>query len=163
MDLVPFTGFTGSVALACTDAATASTCTVQPATVSVTGTAPLPIQVNVTTAAGSTAASANPDASTPYEPIAPALARLLLVAMALIILSTAVSARGPRHTTQLAQSVAITALLAISLAACFGGSSATNTTGTPAGSYTLAVTATYTPAGSSTTVTRSIPLTLVVQ
>jgi len=163
VDLVPFTGFTGSVALACTDAATASTCTVQPATVSVTGTAPLPIQVNVTTAAGSTAASANPDASTPYEPIAPALARLLLVAMALMILWTAVSARGPRHTTQLAQSVAITALLAISLAACFGGSSATNTTGTPAGSYTLAVTATYTPAGSSTTVTRSIPLTLVVQ
>ena len=33
----------------------------------------------------------------------------------------------------------------------------------PPGTYTLTVTATYTPAGSSTTVTRSIPLTLIVQ
>ncbi len=73
------------------------------------------------------------------------------------------SVRSSKLGAQLAQSVAITALLAISLAACFGGNSAQTTTGTPSGTYTLTVTAAYTPTGSSTTVTRSIPLTLIVQ
>ena len=44
VDLVSFTGFTGSVTLACTDPATASTCTIQPTSATVTANSPAPIQ-----------------------------------------------------------------------------------------------------------------------
>ncbi|MGA7225061.1 MAG: choice-of-anchor D domain-containing protein [Candidatus Acidiferrales bacterium] len=163
VDLVSFTGFTGSVALACTDPAAASTCTIQPTSATVTGNAPAPIQVNVTTTAGTGAAPANPGPPAWLPPPAPLPVKMFVVALMLGMLWTAASARSGNRAAQLAQSVAIPALLAVSLAACFRGSSATTTKGTLSGTYTLTVTATYTPAGSSTTVTRSIPLTLVVQ
>lgn len=162
VDLVSFTGFTGSVALACSDPAAASTCTIQPSSVTVTGNVPAPIQVNVTTTAGTGTASAHPAPATRLPPLAPPPAKALVVVV-LAMLWIAASARRRKRAAQLAQSVAITALLAVSLAACFGGSSATTTTGTPSGTYTLTVTATYTPGGSSTMVARSIPLTLIVQ
>jgi beta-propeller repeat-containing protein/ASPM-SPD-2-Hydin domain-containing protein/HYDIN/CFA65/VesB family protein len=162
VDLVSFTGFTGSVALTCTDPATASSCTVQPTSATVTGNTPTPIQLNVTTA-GSTTSSVKPVLPTRAPPLPPVPVKMFVVALMLIMLWTAASARKWERAAQLAQSVGITTLLAVSLAACFGGSSATTTAGTPTGTYTLTVTATYTPAGSSTTVTRSIPLTLIVQ
>ncbi len=164
VDLVAFTGFTGSVALACADPATASTCVLQPTSVNVTGSAPAPVQVNVTTTAESSVASAKPAVPTRVGPLAPASLRLLLAVLILMTLWIAASARGPKRAAQLARTVAMTAFLAMSLAACFGGGGgAVGPTGTPSGTYTLTVTATYTPAGSSTTVTRSIPLTLIVQ
>ncbi|MFZ3329892.1 MAG: hypothetical protein WA197_04630 [Candidatus Acidiferrales bacterium] len=163
VDLVSFTGFTGSVALACTDPAAASACPIQPTSATVTGNAPAPIQANVTTTAGTGAAPANPGPPAWLPPPAPLPVKMFVVALMLGMLWTAASARSWNRAAQLAQSVAIPALLAVSLAACFRGSSATTTKGTLSGTYTLTVTATYTPAGSSTTVTRSIPLTLVVQ
>ncbi|MGA8021501.1 MAG: choice-of-anchor D domain-containing protein [Candidatus Acidiferrales bacterium] len=161
--LVSFTGFTGSITLACTDPATASTCTIQPTSATVTANTPAQIQVSVTTTAGTSTASANPAPPTRLPPLAPAPVKMFVVVLMLAMLWTAASARRWERAAQLTQTVAITALLAVSLAACFGGSSATTTTGTLSGTYTLTVTATYTPAGSSTTVTRSIPLTLIVQ
>ncbi|MFZ1972900.1 MAG: choice-of-anchor D domain-containing protein [Candidatus Acidiferrales bacterium] len=164
LDLVTFTGFAGTVALACTDPATASSCTVQPASVSVMGAAPVPVQVSVTTTAGDSVASAKPSPSARVAPMTPGPMRLLLAALMFVALWIAASARGSKRAAQLAQSMAIGVLLAISLAACFGGGGGAATpTGTPSGTYTLTVTATYTPAGSSTAVTRSIPLTLIVQ
>jgi hypothetical protein len=164
VDLVAFTGFTGTVALACTDPAAASACTVLPASASVTGAAPVPVQVSVTTTAAGSVASAKPSPSAHIASMTPASMRLLLAALMLIALWSAASTRGVKRAAQLAQSMAIGMLLAISLAACFGGGGgAATSTGTPSGIYTLTVTATYTPSGSSTTVTRSIPLTLTVQ
>jgi hypothetical protein len=163
VDLVSFTGFTGSVALACTDPTTASICTIQPTSATVMGNTPAPIQENVTTAAGPSATSANPGPPARLPPLTPPPVKMFVVVLMLAVLWTAASVRRWERAAQLAQSVAITALLVVSLAACFGGSSATITTGTPSGTYTLTVIATYTPTGSSTTITRSIPLTLIVQ
>ena len=155
VDLVPFTGFTGSVALACTDPALASVCTVQPTTASLSNSAPVPIQVTVTTTAA--AALAGPRGGPRSGPIAPTSVKLLLALLMLMALWTTASARRLQRGTQLAQSLAMTALLAISLAACFGGASGTSTaTGTLSGTYTLTITAT------SGSTTRTIPLTLVV-
>jgi hypothetical protein len=86
MDLVAFAGFSGSVSLACTDPATASTCVLQPTSANVTGSAPAPIQVNVTNTAGSSVASAKPAAPTRVGPLAPASLRVLLAALMLMTL-----------------------------------------------------------------------------
>ena len=157
VDLVSFTGFTGAVALACTDPAVASVCTVQPVSASLSSS-PVPIQVTVTTTAASTAIVAGPSTAQRDRPIAPAPVQLPLALLLLIALGISVSAHSSRRKPQFAQSLAMTALLAISLAACFGGASGTSTaTGTLSGTYTLTITAT------SGSTTRTIPLTLVVQ
>ena len=59
-------------------------------------------------------------------------------------------------------------LAAVALTACGGGGGGSSTqaapqTDTPAGTYTLTVTATFTPAGATEPVTRTLPLTLAVQ
>ncbi|MGA9248154.1 MAG: choice-of-anchor D domain-containing protein [Candidatus Acidiferrales bacterium] len=158
VDLVSFTGFAGSVTMACTDPAAASACTVLPASATASGTTPVPIQVSVTTTAGSAASSAKPFGTQRVTPIASPSAKILLVVLLLMTFWTAVPAPPLRRSAQFARTAAMAILLAVSLAACFGGGTGGNAvTGTPTGTYTLTITAT------SGTTTRTIPLTLIVQ
>ena len=163
-------GFAGAVALTCSDLASLSACTVQPATANLTAGAQVPFVLNVTTTAiGATPGGKAPD-SRRNGPIASVLRSwtlrgivlwaVLLVLVAIVLAS--VAKRELSHAMRFAQTSAIMVLLSIGLAACFGnGTAAVAPAGTPAGSYTMTVTGTFTGTGGSTT--RSVEVTLVVQ
>ncbi len=162
-------GFTDSVALACADAASLSTCTVQPATVSLTSGGQVPIVFNVVTATnGETPFGRAPDHPR-FEPALPPLAAwhwqgiaLWLLLAVLIALWASAAKRQPAHGVRLAQTSAMAVLLSIGLAACFGSSSGTAApVGTPTGTYTMTFTGTFTGTGGSTTST--VQVTLIVQ
>lgn len=161
-------GFAGSVALACADAASLSTCTVQPATVNLTSGGQVPIVFNVVTATnGETPFGRAPEYRW-FEPALPPLAawrwqvlRLLLL-FVLIAVWTSAAKRQLARRMRFVQTGAMTVLLSIGLAACFGSSAGTAApVGTPTGTYTMTVTGTFTGTGGSTT--RSVQVTLIVQ
>ncbi len=163
-------GFAGAVALTCSDAASLSTCTVQPTTANLTAGAQVPLVLNVTT----TAIGAAPGGKAPNArrdgPTAPLLRSwasrgivlwAVLLALATIVWASAAK-REATHALRFAQTSAIMVLLSIGLAACFGsGTGNVAPAGTPPGTYTMTVTGTFTGAGGTTT--RSVEVTLVVQ
>jgi hypothetical protein len=163
-------GFAGSVALTCADAASLSTCTVQPTTVSLASGGQVPIVFNVVTATyGETPFGRRPD-DRRFKPTSPPLpawhwqgiALWLLLMSALMAVWASAAKRQLAHGVRLAQTSAMAALLSIGLAACFGSSAGTAPPmGTPTGTYTMTVTATFTGTGGSTT--RSVQVTLTVQ
>jgi len=161
-------GFAGSVALTCADAASLSTCTVQPTTVSLTSGGQVPIVLSVATATnGATPFGRAPDARW-FGPSLPSLAAwrwqgiaLWLLLFGLIVAWVSAAKRQLTRGVRLAQTGAIAVLLSIGLAACFGSSAGTTPVGTPTGTYTMTVTGTFTGAGGSTT--RSVQVTLIVQ
>jgi hypothetical protein len=135
-------GFAGAVALTCADAATSSTCTVQPATANLTSGAQVPIVLTAaTTTNGGTPFPTPPDERR-FHPAVPALAAwsawelaLWLLLLLLLIAAWASTAdRQPAPATRFVQTSAIAILLSIGLAACFGsGTAAVAPAGTPTG------------------------------
>ena len=163
-------GFAGTVALTCADAASLSTCTVQPATASLTSGAQVPIVLSVATAMnGATPFGRAPDVRrlTPaWSPVAAlhwhGIALWLLALFLLLAAWASAAKRQPACGMRLAQTGAIAVLLSIGLAACFGGGTGTVApVGTPTGTYTMTVTGTVAGTGGSTT--RSVQVTLIVQ
>ena len=164
--------FAGTVALTCTDTASLSTCTVQPATVNLTSGAQVPIVLNVVTATNSVSPfGAAPDARHlgPPVPDTPAWSPRGIFLWTLLLLSpilvwAAAENRRPSRALRFAQTGALAVLLSASLVACFGSGSGTPPpppVGTTTGTYTLTVTGTFTGTGGSTS--RSVQVTLVVQ
>lgn len=151
LQLNPVNGLTGTVTLGCTNAPPAGGCSDSPSSAQISGAAPVPFTVNVTTMARSS-----------ILPMArPGVHRHMLSAMPtaimLLLASTILFFVGPRDT----KSRVLRPILALSLlllASCGGGgSSTTPPSGTPPGTYTVQATATMAGA------TRTINLSITVQ
>jgi len=137
-------GFNGSVALSCSGAPPLADCTTSPNSLSLSGTSPASVSVTVTTTRG--------------RAIAPARGAIAPAGAAGILLLTLLRRRMRRAVRWTATLVA---MLALSVG-CGGGSSSSSSSitpiqGTPAGSYTVVVTAT------SGGLARSVNLALTVQ
>ncbi|MGH9731064.1 MAG: choice-of-anchor D domain-containing protein, partial [Candidatus Acidiferrales bacterium] len=151
LQLSPVNGFTGSVTLGCTNAPPAGGCSASPTSAQISGATPVPFTVSVTTMARS---SISPMARPGVQPrLLPATLLAIMLLLALTILFFV----GPRDTkSRVLRPVLILSLLL--LASCGGGgSSTTPPSGTPAGTYTVRVTATI--AGT----TRTLSLSITVQ
>jgi hypothetical protein len=141
-------GVSGTATVSCTGAPTGANCTV-PGSVTVSATSASTFTVSVSTTARSTAAI-TPNSS-------PLKIWLGLAILGMILLPG--SATGARFNRRLIRILPIALLLFVGACGGSGGSSGTqpNPTGTPAGKYTVTVTAT------SGSTTQSVPLTLTVQ
>ena len=142
----------GSLAISCSGAPPSGACQ------SETAAANTPFTLTATTMARSAIPRLRwPSIGDPWDEwrIGPAL----VIALAMLVIWIAITARRPRRgrALRLAPAVGIVILLAVALAACGGGGSGNQGLGTPAGTYTLTVTA-----GQGGTA-HSLNLTLVVQ
>lgn len=149
-------GFTGTASLTCAGAPSEATCSISPNSITLNGTAPSSATVTVTT----TGASLLPPNGNSPEKL-PWIMLIALAAMLLVGLELRRNnGRLARPRSHYVPRVALTAvLLAVALAlGCGGGSSAgPSNSGTPAGDYTLTVTAV------SGNVTHTVTLQLTVQ
>jgi hypothetical protein len=160
----------GSVAIACADAASLSTCTVRPATVSLNSGGQAPIVLSVVTATNAVMPFDRVPDRQRIKPVTPALAAwhwrgiaLWLLLLSMLTIAWAAAAKcSPARGVRFAHAGAMAILLSLGLAACFGsGSGTVPAAGTPTGTYTMTVTGTFTGVGGSTT--RSVQVTLIVQ
>lgn len=131
-------GFAGSIALSCAGAPALASCAISPAAVNLAAGGRQTLSISVTTTAGTRLPPDMPAAPTTKEKWGfPASALLLLL---LIAAARSVSRAGAWA------SVALPALIAIAMLAGCGGESTTSSSpqplpGTPAGAYTLTITA----------------------
>jgi len=166
LQLAP-TGFTGSVSLACTENITAGTCSVVPTSVTLDGTNPANLTVNATTTARSMLVpfvTHRAPLLGPEQSRRPGgLSYILLALTALVILAGNI--RRPKGLRQwlarrpTAWGLSAAMLAALLWASCGGGGTTPPPpppTGTPAGDYTVTLTAT------SGGLTHSIALSLKV-
>lgn len=162
--------FAGAVALTCTDAASLSTCSVQPAAVNLTSGAQAPIVLSVNTATNSVVPPGRtPDAQRFAPSVPPTVAwgsRGIVCWVLLLLLPVlawaAAAKRQSSSAVRIAQTSALVMLLSIGLVACFGsGAAPSPAVGTTTGTYTITVTGTFTGIGGSTT--RNVQVMLVVQ
>lgn len=150
LQLNPVNGFTGSVTLGCSNPPTAGSCSTSPGSAQVSGAAPIPFTVNVTTTARSLVAPvSNPDSHRPTHP-APPMTAVWLLALAVVLLTRARN-RKPRVLRP------ILALSLLLLSSCGGGGGTAPPSGTPPGTYTVKATAT------SGGTTRTVDLSITVQ
>jgi hypothetical protein len=145
--VAPAGGFNQAVALGCTGAPSAATCTIAPPTVTLTdGTTAMTATATVST---TTPSIVGPPSSSPDMPMLLWRTVPLVVAFSLLLFSS----RKQRFAVRLGISAAMVAFLA--LAGC-GGGSHTPTGGTPKGTSTLTVTGTSGSLTSSATVTLTV-------
>jgi hypothetical protein len=158
LTLAPQGGFSQTVNLTCTGAPSESTCTLTPNTVTLNGTGSTTVAVAVSTTAPSTALLA-PPAGRLLPPGFTGSARLFWLYGLLGLASVAALATARKR--RAACLLAACLLLAMLWSACGGGSStpAKTVPGTPAGTYTVAVTGT---SASTPTLTHTIQFTLTV-
>jgi len=155
LTLAPVDGLNGSFTLSCTGAPSGADCSPVPATVSFTNSTPASLQVSVTTTARSLTVPGAP--ITPTMPVGPLAVLAAVLCLALALAGSGARARPRRWL------LGVPALALLSLAsACSGspngsGSHSQSPAGTPAGTYSLTLTA------ADGSVTRSTSLTLVVQ
>jgi hypothetical protein len=156
LTLAPEGGFNQTVSLTCSGTPSLSTCTVTPGSVTLNGTTSAPVTVKVSTTAGSLAP--------PWERVLPpsltGLGRLFWLYAFLGLASlAALAAAGKRRAAYL---LGACLLVVVLWSACGGGGQIIHTPGTPAGTYTLDVSATVTLAPTSSTLTHDLKLTLTV-
>lgn len=146
----PLNGFIGTVSLSCTGAPTAATCTPSPASVTISGSTPLAVAVNVTT---TSRAFAPPSATHRTWPMAPQSVVSLSAFLSLFVLILWQTARLGPSSRRRARNLrgALVLGLAVLATACGGaggssgnggGGNGGGGGGTPAGAYTLTVTGT---------------------
>jgi hypothetical protein len=142
LKLAPQGGFAQSVALVCTGAPPAATCVVSPSSVVLDGTSPVLPTATVTTTARSVGFPRADGFSDPPSPKVwghhPALQQLHWL-LALTMLG---GLAALRRRLRLGLSLALTMLLVLLGMACGGGGGSRLPSGTPAGTYTLTLTAT---------------------
>ncbi len=147
--LTPEGGLSGTVTVSCTGAPTQATCTASPASVTLSNSA-TSIAVSVST----TARSLLP----PAFPLVPPRLPWMFYALGALACALGLAWLADRKRRWLA--LCAGALLALSLAGCGGGTTASTPSapaGTPAGTYTLTVTA------ANSSISRSTSLSLTVQ
>jgi hypothetical protein len=151
----PAGGFNQTVTLTCTGGPALSTCAVTPGSAPLNGTAATNVAVSVTTMA------ALPPLIIPFPKGDYRLPYLLTELLVLSLLIGLLSCRH-RKRPRLAYGLALLGFLSVSgmMSACGGGSSGGNQ-GTPAGTYALVVSGTFT--SGSTKLAHNANLTLVVQ
>jgi Big-like domain-containing protein/VCBS repeat protein/FG-GAP repeat protein len=150
LSISPISGFTGTVALTCSGAPQGGTCVVTPGSISMTNSSMAPFTVDVMTTAHTSAAA-----------IVPTWGRF---GTSMLFCSFGVLGAfcfgSPRQLMAILKRLWFVVTLAsvIGLTACGGGNSAASfsRTGTPAGTYTVVVTAT----SGSTTHTQNLVLTV---
>ncbi|HEY6290007.1 MAG TPA: FG-GAP-like repeat-containing protein [Terriglobia bacterium] len=164
-------GFTGNVSLACSGAPSASTCAV--GILTPVGSGPLAADIIVTTTARSSVLNRRhrirrlpPGHDLPRAvwPLSPGgLAAIGLALAALAGLFDLGGRRRRRSAAMLLVCIALVAAMTLVISGCGGGGSTMMTTssGTPAGTYTITVTGTFT--SGSVNLQHSTNLTLVVQ
>jgi sugar lactone lactonase YvrE len=142
LKLAPQGGFTQSVSLVCTGAPLAATCVVSPSSVVLDGTSAVLATATVTTTARSVGFPRADGFSDPPSPKVwghhPALQQLHWL-LALTMLG---GLAALRRRLRLGLSLALTMLLVLLGMACGGGGGSRVPSGTPAGTYTLTLTAT---------------------
>lgn len=142
-------GFSGAAQLACGNSIPAATCTVTPAQINISSTQSAPFGVNISTTARAAIPLWWPLSR--HEPLAPLPLFSLLVAFFVLIALAMVRNRRPTL-------VPLLLLLGgFLLASCGGGSGNSSPNGTPAGNYTVTITASV-PGAS-----RSVNLSVTVQ
>jgi sugar lactone lactonase YvrE len=157
-----------SVTFTCTGAPTAATCTVPAAAVAVTAGTPAPVSVTVSTTARGLLVPQSQPATRMQPPAAIQMLRISVLAMLLLIATLLAMTQSPAGRLRVARAALSACLVLMPLAAatllvgCGGGggggsSTPPPATGTPAGTYTVVVTAT---SGSQSAKTN---LTLIVQ
>ncbi len=167
-------GFSGSVAITCVGAPAEALCSASPSPLAVAATGATPFSVSVPTqqsVSGSMGGRPGPAPANRLSwPPEPSLARTLSLAIAVFVMAALCSAGFARRRIWRRIAVAsvfiFVLLAAVALTSCGGGSSGgpvTPQAGTPTGTYSLTVTAAFTPAGATTPVNRTLPLTLAVQ
>jgi hypothetical protein len=176
LTLTPVNGLAGTIQLGCQGAPSGSTCTVTPATVSVAQNYPVQATVTVSTAGRSLGA---PQGGPPLSGPGASLRLWLELASLLALLALAAWAAAGRRRARVqpglafrrvrlsALALAALALMLMAWAACGGGGSATSSVtsnpGTPAGTYALTVTGTFSSSpGQATALVRTQPLSLQV-
>ncbi len=158
LDVVSSGGFSGTVSLACSSTVPAGNCSLSTSSVTMNGSGSTSFTVTVATAAESAAAALPP----PRTWLPAGTNRVLLFMGWLILALAAWHLVAPLRTWTPPARVplALMVLLAALFASCGSGSTTSqppSTPGTPAGSYTLAVTAT------SGSLSNSVDLSLTVQ
>jgi pimeloyl-ACP methyl ester carboxylesterase len=160
LQLSPTSGFTGTVSLACTGAPSTTTCTVAPASISVTGNSASPFTVNVSTASRS---GLVPNPFTTRRFFRGRSPWLLGVEIGILLCLIFLASLMPKNSRlRRARPLLMTPLLGlILLTGCGGGSSSSGggQTGTQAGTYALVLAATPQQGGPS----QKLNLTLTVQ
>ncbi|MBI4166994.1 MAG: choice-of-anchor D domain-containing protein, partial [Acidobacteria bacterium] len=163
------TGFVGNVALACAFQGTAprgASCSVTPASVGLDGTNPASFMVNVATTARSLAVPQVGDYKSPLQPrpwtrhVEPLLLALMLLAAIAAVGACPDAGRDRRSSNAAGHRPALlgaplvaTLLIVLLWSTCGGGPTPAPQTGTPAGTYTLNLTATVGGVSKSTTLT----------
>ncbi len=150
-------GFTGNVNLSCTGAPAQATCTPVPAMLTLTSGGTGTSMVNITTTAHS---ALPPPAGAPRSPLGPRTAApaLAMLVMAGVFYAMRRSGRLDAAMSRRLAGIALASvLLWVGLLSACGSSGSSSNTGTPAGTYTLMVTA---AAGNQS---QSSPVTLTVQ
>jgi hypothetical protein len=154
VEVSPAGGFNQTVALTCTGAPSLSTCAVTPNSIVLNGSAAATVTVSVTTMAAS---------PPPTIPFAWGDYRLLYLIAELFVLSLLIELlsrhRGRRPRWAYGFALLVLILAGVMMSAC--GSAGVAHQGTPAGTYTLVVSGTFT--SGSTKLTHSTNLTIVVQ
>ena len=157
-------GFSGTVTVTCTGAPSEATCTVSPNPVTA-GSSATNVTITVTTTAPSVSVPRSRPLP-PVPPLSPGLRGLLMLALVLTAIASAMGRRNQPGVTRWQSTMVLLAsglLLTLALAGCGGGGGSANVThnpGTLAGNYTLTVTGT---AGSgSSALGHSVTLTLTV-
>jgi hypothetical protein len=150
LQLSPVNGFTGAATLGCTNAPPAGGCSVSPGSAQISGTAPVPFTVNVTTTARSAISPMMRPG--PRQRILPAL---LMTAVLLWALTVPFFVGSRDRKSRALRPILILSILLLS--SCGGGGGTSAPSGTPAGTYTLQATATM---GGTT---RTLNLSITVQ
>jgi hypothetical protein len=152
LTLASVNGLKGSVQMGCQGAPAGATCTVTPAQVTLDGATPVQITVSVSTTARSQGVPRVPPPQAPQW----------VWPLALTMLASLILASRRRRPALI---LAALLLMAVVWAACGGGGRmvSTTSTGTPAGSYSIQVTGTYTAAnGATSSLSHIVDLALTV-
>jgi hypothetical protein len=156
----PSGGFNQTVSFACAGAPSLSTCTVSPGSMTLNGTDAATLLVVVATTAHAGVFPESPRIAPP-EGLNFRLELFFLALLALALLSGRTRRRIPQdYAAAVALPLIAWLCIGITLVACGGGSQKQNS-GTPAGTYSLTVSGTF--SSGPTTVTHNTKLTLVVQ
>ncbi|MGC1907447.1 MAG: FG-GAP-like repeat-containing protein [Candidatus Acidiferrum sp.] len=157
----PEDGLMGAVTLACTGAPSGAACSISPASVTLNGSVPSTATVSVTTTASSLIVlpqhHSPPMTRLKNVPVQICFLVLILGWVGVHVITRAIEKRQPTYRF----AIMATLLIALTLTACGGGGGTSdNHPGTPAGSYSLVVTATFNTG--SATVHHDVNLTLTV-